>query len=172
MTGLILKRASIGWKRHDFDVVEDGVVVGRIFQSPDAPKHRPWMWASSEHKGRPPAYGYEPTRDEAMVMFAKCWRMGNDHRDAGHGGVGELSDNLHTALIAGIQRGLKLPFIVCAVSPNGSVYCIRCNGEAEPEMLAQHVEPEGFRAPVTFMVTDQTGAAVRISVESGRLTFH
>ena len=27
---LILKRAPIGWNQHDFDVVEDGVIVGRI----------------------------------------------------------------------------------------------------------------------------------------------
>ncbi len=28
--GLILKRAPIGWNQDDFDVVESGVIVGRI----------------------------------------------------------------------------------------------------------------------------------------------
>jgi hypothetical protein len=29
----------------DFDVLADGVVVGRIFLSPAAPEARPWMWS-------------------------------------------------------------------------------------------------------------------------------
>ena len=28
---LILKRAPIGWNQDDYDVVENGVIVGRIF---------------------------------------------------------------------------------------------------------------------------------------------
>jgi hypothetical protein len=31
-------------------VLEDGVVVGRIFLSPAAPQDRPWVWASG-HNG-------------------------------------------------------------------------------------------------------------------------
>ena len=63
------------WRRRDnYDVVEDGIKVGRVFLSPDAPKHRPWMWTSNEHKGRPPAFGYEATREAAMAAFAKSWR--------------------------------------------------------------------------------------------------
>jgi hypothetical protein len=31
MTQLILKRAPIGWNQNDYDVLEDGVIVGRIF---------------------------------------------------------------------------------------------------------------------------------------------
>jgi hypothetical protein len=44
-------------------VVEDGVIVGRIFKVPIAPQDRNWMWASG-HNGhvRRAAYGYEPTR--------------------------------------------------------------------------------------------------------------
>jgi hypothetical protein len=29
----------------DYDVLDNGVVVGRIFISPAAPQDRPWMWA-------------------------------------------------------------------------------------------------------------------------------
>ena len=77
--GLILKCATAlrrlwRWRHDNYDVVEDGIVVGRIFLSPDAPKHRPWMWTSNEHKGRPPAFGYEPSREAAMAAFAKSWR--------------------------------------------------------------------------------------------------
>jgi hypothetical protein len=49
-SGLILKRAPIGPNVEDYDVLEDGVVVGRIFLSPGAPEDRPWMWASG-HNG-------------------------------------------------------------------------------------------------------------------------
>jgi hypothetical protein len=52
---LILKRASANrpsgqWRDDDHDVLENGVVVGRIFMVPVAPQGRPWMWASG-HNG-------------------------------------------------------------------------------------------------------------------------
>jgi hypothetical protein len=43
MTPLILKRAPIGDNQDDYDVLENGVVVGRIFIVPTAPEGRPWM---------------------------------------------------------------------------------------------------------------------------------
>jgi hypothetical protein len=46
MSRLILKRNSIGQNPEDFDVLEDGAVVGRIFRAPVAPSDREWMWAS------------------------------------------------------------------------------------------------------------------------------
>jgi hypothetical protein len=54
---LILKRGSASrssgqWRDDDYDVLEDGVVVGRIFLSPGAPQERPWMWA----RGSPDDY--------------------------------------------------------------------------------------------------------------------
>jgi hypothetical protein len=77
MSPLILKRASASrssgqWRDDDYDVLENGVIVGRIFQSPGAPQDRPWMWASG-HNGdiRRAAHGYEPTRQAAMAPFAK-----------------------------------------------------------------------------------------------------
>jgi hypothetical protein len=78
---LILKRASASrtsgpWRHHD-DVLEDGVVVGRIFKSPGAPADRPWMWALGyvPHDDRtPPTHGYAETREAAMAAFAKSWR--------------------------------------------------------------------------------------------------
>jgi hypothetical protein len=37
MSPLILKRAPIGWNQDDYDVLEGGVIVGRIFKVPIAP---------------------------------------------------------------------------------------------------------------------------------------
>jgi hypothetical protein len=49
MTGLILKRASAfrlsgEWSEDHYDVLADGVVVGRIFKADAAPARMPWMW--------------------------------------------------------------------------------------------------------------------------------
>jgi hypothetical protein len=60
---LILKRSPVGDSQDDYAVLENGVVVGRIFTVPTAPQGRPWMWASG-HNGeiRRAAHGYEPTQ--------------------------------------------------------------------------------------------------------------
>jgi hypothetical protein len=72
---LILKRAPIGWNQDDYDVVESGVIIGRIFLDAVGPHDRNWMWASG-HNGdyRRAAHGYEATREAAMAAFAKSWR--------------------------------------------------------------------------------------------------
>jgi hypothetical protein len=64
MTQLILKRAAVSrpsgqWQDDDYDVLEDGVIIGRLFKVPIAPAERPWMWASG-HNGeiRHAAQGY------------------------------------------------------------------------------------------------------------------
>jgi hypothetical protein len=77
---LILKRASAsrpsGWNDDDFDVLADGVVVGRIMKAAAAPVGTPWLWtlAFGHHEDRTPTHGYEPTREAAMSSFAKGWR--------------------------------------------------------------------------------------------------
>jgi hypothetical protein len=78
---LILKRASASrpsgeWSDDDFDVLADGVVVGRIFKANAGPVGSPWMWtlAFGHHEDRAPIYGYEPTREAAMAAFANSWR--------------------------------------------------------------------------------------------------
>jgi hypothetical protein len=79
MTDLLLRRVPESRPgadgQDDYDVLDDGVIVGRIFLSPAAPEHRRWMWASG-HNGdyRRAAHGYEPTREAAMAAFAKSWR--------------------------------------------------------------------------------------------------
>jgi hypothetical protein len=61
MVQLILKRTKVSrpsgqWRDDDYVVLENGVVVGRIFKVPVAPQDRPWMWASGHSKigGRRP----------------------------------------------------------------------------------------------------------------------
>jgi hypothetical protein len=54
VTPPILKRAPIGWNQDDYDVLEDGVIVGRIFKVPIAPQDQPWMWASGPQWGDTP----------------------------------------------------------------------------------------------------------------------
>jgi hypothetical protein len=74
---LVLKRASASrpsgeWDDDDFDVLADGVVVGRIFKANAAPVGSPWMWtlAFGHHEDRTATHGYAATREGAMVAFA------------------------------------------------------------------------------------------------------
>jgi len=78
---LVLKRASASrtsgeWREDDFDVLADGVVVGRIMKAEAAPVGTPWMWtlAFGHHEDRTPTHGYAATHEAAMEAFAKSWR--------------------------------------------------------------------------------------------------
>ena len=79
---LMLKRASASCpsgegNEDDFDVLCDGVVVGRIMNTAAVPVGMSWMWtlAFGYHEDRTPTHGYEPTREAAMAAFAKSWRQ-------------------------------------------------------------------------------------------------
>ena len=77
---LILKRASASrpsgeWNDDDFDVLADGLVVGRIMNAAAAPVGSSWLWTYGfDPLKRKPAHGYATTREAAMVAFAKSWR--------------------------------------------------------------------------------------------------
>jgi hypothetical protein len=76
MKSLVLKRAPTGSNQDDYDVLEDGVIVGRIFcLDAVAPQGRSWIWARG-HNGeiRRAAHGYEQTREAAMAASAESWR--------------------------------------------------------------------------------------------------
>ena len=62
----------------DYDVLADGIVVGRIMKAAAAPVGSPWLWTLGygRHKDRTPTHVYEPTREAAMPAFAKSWRRG------------------------------------------------------------------------------------------------
>ena len=75
IASLVLKRGAPSRRRaDDYDVLEDGKVVGRIFHlDAAAPEGRPWMWASghSADSISRAAHGYAETREAAM---AASWR--------------------------------------------------------------------------------------------------
>ena len=85
MGQLILKRASASrpfdeWNEDDFDVLADGIVVGRILKVHAAPVGTPWMWtlAFGQHEDRTPTHGYEATREAGMAALAKSLGDGSD----------------------------------------------------------------------------------------------
>src|SRR5262249_58917949 len=74
MSSLMLKRASASrlfgeWIDNDFDVLADGIPVGRIMRAMAAPVGPPWMWMSLLS----PMHGYEATLERALAAFAKSW---------------------------------------------------------------------------------------------------
>ena len=60
----------------DYDVLAEGVIVGRIMKAAASPVETPWLWtlAFGHHEDRTPTHGYAATRDAAMAAFAKSWR--------------------------------------------------------------------------------------------------
>src|SRR5262249_61471834 len=70
---LILKPVPIGWNQEHYDVLEDGVVVGRIFLMPIGPRGRPWMWASGHNRAIARS-ARRRTDEAAMAAFARSWR--------------------------------------------------------------------------------------------------
>jgi hypothetical protein len=69
-------RPSDEWSDDDFDVLDDGAVVGRLFKVHAATVGTSWMrtLAFEHHEDRTPTQGYEQTREAAMAAFAKSWR--------------------------------------------------------------------------------------------------
>ena len=58
----------------DYDVLADGIVIGRVMKAPAAPLGTPWLrtLAFGQHEDRTPTHGYEPTREDAMAAFARA----------------------------------------------------------------------------------------------------
>jgi hypothetical protein len=83
----------------------------------------------------------------------------------------ELQEHFVEALSHCIDIGMKLPFIVCAISPNGSVLVTRINEGRGPDTLAQHFENGAFRAPINIMVVDHDGEAARVVLNAGEITY-
>jgi hypothetical protein len=80
---LLLKRATASrlsgeWSDDDYDVLCEGVIVGRIMKAAASPvgTQRLWTLAFGHHEDRTPTHGYEATREAAMAAFAKSWRRG------------------------------------------------------------------------------------------------
>jgi hypothetical protein len=67
---LVLKRASASrpsgeWSDDDYDILTDGIVVGRIMKAAAAPEGSPWLWtlAFGHHEDRTPTHGDARGRD-------------------------------------------------------------------------------------------------------------
>jgi hypothetical protein len=98
---LILKRAPIGWNQDDYDVVEDGVIVGRIFLAPAAPESRPWMWATGHNRGS--AVPHTATRQRAKLRWRRSPSDGgasaNARRSAWFGRAGYSAKHWDSARV-------------------------------------------------------------------------
>ena len=84
---LILKRASVSrpsgeWNDDDYDVLADGVVVGRIMEAAAAPQGKRWLWTLAfwHPEDRTPTRGYELTLEAAMAALVAEMKMKKKHR--------------------------------------------------------------------------------------------
>ena len=87
----------------------------------------------------------------------------------------KLTDALADVLKHCLTRKMVFPFIACAASPNGSILAIRYStGEdgLETELLAQHSERKGFQTPITMVILDQAGEAVRVTIGDKGIRYH
>jgi hypothetical protein len=79
---LILKRASLSrtsgtWSDDDYDVVSEGICIGRIFlATAGVPAETPWFWGIEFHHRRNrvgPHQGHAADLKEAMRAFRGTW---------------------------------------------------------------------------------------------------
>ncbi|UPK39733.1 hypothetical protein IVB18_22420 [Bradyrhizobium sp. 186] len=83
----------------------------------------------------------------------------------------ELQEHFVEVLRQCIDDGMKLPFILCAMSPNGSVLVTRINEGRGPDTLAQHVEDNAFKTPINVVVVDHDGEAARVVIRPGEISY-
>jgi hypothetical protein len=78
----------------------------------------------------------------------------------------ETKDDIRDAIVEILRQceddGMKFPVILCAVSPNGSIYASRFDGQGRSAALAEHFEGGVF--PMTIMVLDQHNVAAKITI--------
>ena len=64
-----------------------------------------------------------------------------------------------------------VPFVACAISPNGSVIALRMDGKSDAQVLAAHTEGAGFRLPMTIVVVDRKNDSAKITIDTtGKIT--
>jgi hypothetical protein len=85
--------------------------------------------------------------------------------------MNHLSDAIAEVLETCMERGMRLPFVLCAASRNGTVIGMRIAG---PGVMEDLVKPNGdFVLPINVMILDQSGEAVRVVVgDAGEVTWH
>jgi hypothetical protein len=82
-----------------------------------------------------------------------------------HKATNELTDTFDDVFNQCLERGMQLPFVICAVSRNGSALVTRASGGNETDILAEHTEGMGFTLPINVMVLSQDNRAVRVTIE-------
>ena len=85
--------------------------------------------------------------------------------------LAELQEQLTEALRQLVENGMKLPFIVSAISANGSVLVIRVNDGREPDTLAHNFQNDAFKTPINLMVVDRDGEAARVVINGGMISY-
>jgi len=67
------KRSFGNWGPDDWDVVQDGRDIGRVFKpSAGVPGERAWMWCVTGAIVKP-SHGFTATIEEAYAKFAETW---------------------------------------------------------------------------------------------------
>lgn len=82
--------------------------------------------------------------------------------------TGELAERVGQVLYTAQAKGIRLPCFIALVSNSGAVSITRHTIEGEAEILAQHHEPEEFIAPLSALVIDTTGTALRVVIVAER----
>jgi hypothetical protein len=82
-----------------------------------------------------------------------------------------MEKHLFEIFILCAERGMQVPFVVCGACANGTVICIRIQDpdnrdDQQPDLLAEHFEPEGSQPPLHVMVIDQTGKCALFTIEA------
>jgi hypothetical protein len=75
----------------------------------------------------------------------------------------DLNVALSEVLTQCARKGMRRPFVVVAISPNGSVTAMR-TGHGTCETLVNHIEGDGPAYPITVLVLDQDNQAVKLTV--------
>jgi hypothetical protein len=88
----------------------------------------------------------------------------------------DLTKFLGGALETCLSRGMQLPFICVTAAVNSSVFAVRYDQADEglrATPLAEHIQGDAFIVPINIMIMDQTGEALRVSIDrGGAATYH
>jgi hypothetical protein len=84
----------------------------------------------------------------------------------------ELQEDIAEILSHCIDKGMKLPLILCSIGINGSVLVVRVNDGREPDTLAEYLENDAFNLPINIMVIDRDGEAARVVINGGVISYH
>jgi hypothetical protein len=82
LTRAAASRPSGDWGDDDYNVLANGIVVGRIMKAAAKPADASWLWtlAYGQHEDSTPTHGYEATREAAHSL-----RVGGGRRETERG---------------------------------------------------------------------------------------